>query len=232
MKKTILFALKSTIPILCGYLCIGIAFGIMMAEAGYNWLWTLLCSAVVYAGSMQIVLVGLLAAGAPLVTVAFMTLLINCRHIFYGLSFVDRFRHMGRAYPYMVSALTDETFSVLCSLKCPDDVEEDRAALLITLLDHIYWIAGSVLGAVAGSLIPFDMTGVDFAMTALFAVIFIDQWKTYETHLPAVIGLACAAVFLLVLGPDHFILPALIATVALLLVFRPVIFGRQRSAVL
>jgi 4-azaleucine resistance transporter AzlC len=232
MKKTVLFALKSTVPILCGYLCIGIAFGILMADAGYNWLWTTLCSVVIYAGSMQIILVGLLAAGAPLGTVAVMTLLVNCRHIFYGLAFVDKFRYMGRAYPYMVSSLTDETFSALCSLKCPDDVEEDRAALLISLLDHLYWVVGSAVGAVAGSLIPFNMTGVDFAMTALFVVIFVDQWKTAQTHLPALIGFVSVAVCLLALGPDRFILPSLIAAVALLMVCRPVIYGKQRRGAL
>ena len=140
--------------------------------------------------------------------------------MFYGLSFLEKFRQMGRRYPYMVFSLTDETYSLICSLKVPPEYSEDDALFLISLLDHIYWIFGSVLGALLGQIVPFDTTGIDFAMTALFIVIFTEQWLSYPTHLPAILGFICAVISLVIFGPSNFILPALIVTVTLLFVCR------------
>lgn len=220
MNRTVVFALRQTLPILFGYVFIGIAFGMVMQEAGYPWPWALAASVFVYAGSMQFVMAGFLTAATPLLTVALMTLAINSRHVFYGLSFVDKFRHMGKAYPYMVCSLTDETYSVLCACRYPPEVDAHRAALLIALFDQVYWVAGSVLGAVLGAVLPWDMTGIDFSMTALFTVILIDQVRAAEPRLPAVIGGASALLFLLLLGPDRFLLPALAVTAAGLLLLR------------
>jgi 4-azaleucine resistance transporter AzlC len=220
VRREFAFALKTTIPVACGYLFLGMAFGILIQQAGYGPIWAFFSSLFVYAGSMQFIMVSLLAAGAPLATVAVTTFLVNARHIFYGLGFIDRFRRMGARFPYMALSLTDETYSVLCSLDVPPGLDGDNSFFFIALLDHTYWILGSVLGAVAGQLLPFDMTGVDFTMTALFVVIFVDQWKAFPTHIPAVTGLACAVASLLLFGPDNFLLIALIAAVGILVALR------------
>lgn len=219
MKKVLSYSFIKTLPVACGYLFLGIAFGILMSAAGYNAFWSLCCSIFIYGGSMQFVLVSLLTAGAPLATVAVMTLFINGRHIFYGLGFIEKFRKMGRKYPYMVLSLTDETYSLLCS-PFPADIDESRASFIIALLDHSYWVLGSFLGGILGQALPFDFTGIDFSMTALFTVIFIEQWKASKTHIPAMIGAGTALVFLVVLGADKFLLPTVCVTVAILAVFK------------
>ena len=143
------FSLRQTVPVLCGYLFLGIAFGLLLQQAGYSWPWALLISCVVYAGSLQFVLVGMLGGGfASLLSVALTTLSVNSRHLFYGLSFLDTFRRMGRARPYMIFSLTDETYSLLCGVKIPDDLRADKVRLWMSALDHGSWIAGSVIGAV------------------------------------------------------------------------------------
>lgn len=217
---TFKYALVKSVPVLFGYLFLGSAFGIMIAQAGYNALWAFFCSLFIYAGSGEFLLVSLLVAVEPLYTCAVMTFLVNSRHIFYGLTFIDKFRSTGKFYPYMIFSLTDETYSVLCSTKYPPHVDEKKCMFYITLLHHTYWIAGSVIGAVAGQLIPFDFKGVDFSMTALFVVIFIEQWKSSTTHIPAYCGIGCALGCLLIFGADNFILPSLILTVTLLLFLR------------
>ena len=201
-----------------GYLFLGFAFGVLMTQAGYSAVWCALSSVLIYAGSMQFILVELLASGAGLGLAAVMTLLINSRHLFYGLSFVGRFRGMGLSKLYAIFALTDETYSVLCAL--PEELSTPGRILRISLLDHLYWITGSVLGGLAGAALPFDTTGLDFCMTAFFAIIFIEQWLSAGVHAPAATGLVSAAVFLALLGPDAFILPSLAATVIVLLLAR------------
>ena len=219
MRQTVRFAFYKTIPVLLGYLFLGLAFGLLLQEAGYSFWWALLSSGIVYAGSIQFVLVEFLSGGTGLLTVAVMTLLINSRHAFYGLSFVEKFRKM-KTYPYMIFSLTDETYSLLCSLKVPEGIDEKKAMFLIALFDQLYWVAGSVLGAALGQVLPFDMTGIDFAMTALFVTIFVDQWREAKSHLPAIVGLCSAAVCLLIFGGSNFILPSLIITVGILMALR------------
>ena len=221
MKKEVLrevhFAFTQTIPVLLGYLFLGIAFGLLIQDAGYSFWWAFFCSLFIYAGSMQFVLVTLLTGGVSLIYAAVMTLFINGRHIFYGLSFIEKFRKMGKAYPYMIFSLTDETYSVLCSLRVPDMMDEKRISFLIALFDHSYWIIGSVLGAVIGELITFDTTGIDFSMTALFVVIVLNQWMESREHRPALIGAIIGMVCLFLFGADKFLLPALTITVLALL---------------
>ena len=219
MRQTVRFAFYKTIPVLLGYLFLGLAFGLLLQEAGYSFWWALLSSGIVYAGSIQFVLVEFLSGGTGFLTVAVMTLLINSRHAFYGLSFVEKFRKM-KTYPYMIFSLTDETYSLLCSLKVPEGIDEKKAMFLIALFDQFYWVAGSVLGAALGQVLPFDMTGIDFAMTALFVTIFVDQWREAKSHLPAIVGLCSAAVCLLIFGGSNFILPSLIITVGILMALR------------
>ena len=225
MKKALRPAFTVTIPVLCGYLFIGFAFGVMLRDAGFTAPWAFLSSLTIYAGSGQYLLVSLLAANSSLVTVAVMTLLLNCRHIFYGLSILDTFYQMGRAKWYMIFSLTDATYSLLCSLKTPDGVDPAAMRFLISVLDQSYWIIGSVIGAIIGGVLPFDTTGIDFAMTALFTVIFVEQWKSSKCHIPAFLGLGAAAVSLTLLGPDNFILPAMMAICVMLVALRGKLAG-------
>ena len=225
MKKAFRPAFTATIPVLCGYLFIGFAFGVMLRDIGFGSIWSFFCSLSIYAGSGQYLLVSLLAARASLVTVAVMTLLLNCRHIFYGLSFLETFHAMGHRKWYMIFSLTDETYSLLCSLKTPDGVDPAAMRFLISVLDQSYWIIGSVIGAIIGGVLPFDTTGIDFAMTALFTVIFVEQWKSSKCHIPAFLGLGAAAVSLTLLGPDNFILPAMMAICVMLVALRGKLAG-------
>ncbi len=223
MKKAAGFALIKTIPVFLGYIFLGTAFGLLLQQAGAGVIWALLISLFVYAGSMQFALVGILTEGLGFAATAVMTLLINSRHVFYGLTFIECFRKMKAAGPYMVFSLTDETYSLLCSAQKPDDFTDREWRLtffFISLFNHCYWAAGSVAGALMGEFLPFDTTGIDFAMTALFIVICINQWQETKDHLPAKTSFFCGVLCLALFGPSGFILPALIATAALLLLFR------------
>lgn len=223
-KATFRFAVEKSLPVLFGYLFLGSAFGIMLYEAGYNFIWAIFISLVVYAGSGQFLLVSLLSSGAAIPTVAVMTLFINSRHMFYGLSFIEKFKKGGWRYPFMIFTLTDETYSVNTSFSTvPDKVDEPKARYLIGLFDHIYWIIGSVIGSLAGQIIPIDFTGIDFSMTALFIVIFIDLVREQRGIEKSVgfIGIICAVICLIIFGAEKFLLPALVITVAVLSAARP-----------
>lgn len=211
-------AFQRTVPVMCGYLVVGVAFGLLLEDAGYGVLWAFLISCVVYAGSMQFVLVSFLTGSLSFLSMALTTLAVNCRHLFYGLSFLDEFQQMGAKKPYMIFSLTDETYSLLCSMKGEERPDKAKLSFLMSLFDQSYWVAGSVLGSLAGNLIPFDLTGIDFAMTALFVVIFLEQWLSNGGRRSALIGLGCGVASLLLLGPDGFLLPALVSSVALLLI--------------
>lgn len=228
-KSELHFAFLRTVPVLLGYLCLGMGFGLMLQDVGYHFVWAFFCSLFIYSGSMQYMLVTLLSGGASLVYAALMTLFINGRHIFYGISFVDSFKQMGKAYPYMIFSLTDETYSVICSLRVPKGLNENRVKFFIALLDHGYWITGCVLGCVLGQLISFNTAGVDFSMTALFIVIVMNQWKENGTHLPAIIAAIVGISFLIILGPDKFLLPALIAVVIPLSLFKKKILSLKEE---
>lgn len=220
MKNAAKFAFIKTIPILLGYIFLGIAFGLLLQKSGLGVFWAFLISTLVYAGSMQFALVGILTGGLSLITTAVMTLFINSRHAFYGLTFIERFKEMKKSYPYMVASLTDETYSLLCSMARPKDFSDrdwKLATLFVSFFDQCYWVTGSVLGALMGQMITFDTTGIDFAMTALFVVICTDQWKAAKTHIPAAVGFICGILFLLLIRSSNFILPALAATAAILI---------------
>ena len=214
-------AFRITVPVLVGYLAIGIAFGLMLEAIGYNFIWAFFMSLTIYAGSGQYLGVSLLDLGAALSQVALLTLLLNFRHIVYGLSLLEKFQtiHGFRKF-YMIFSLTDETYALLTSVRVPDNVRPTDFYFAIALLDHSYWILGSIIGSVAGALLKFDTTGVDFAMTALFVVIAVGQWKEHKQHLPAILGGVCTFIALSLIGPDNFLLPALGAIVVLLLGLR------------
>lgn len=203
------FALKQTVPILFTYIFIGIAYGVMMEKAGYGPIWSFLSALFIFAGSMQIVMVPLLQAGVPLWNLALMTLLINARHLFYGIAFIDPFAKMGWRYPYMVFSLTDETYSILCFADCQNQADPQKATFYIALLNHSYWVVGCTLGALAGQLLDWDLRGIDFSATALFTVVVVNHWQEYPSKIPIFVGLGSSIFFYLLMGPGNFILPAL-----------------------
>ncbi len=217
-KKAFRRAFPYTIPVLTGYLFIGIAFGVMYAEKGYSFLWAILMSVLVFAGSGQYLAVNFFVPGISFVQAIFLTFMVNVRHVFYGISLVERFNRFGKSRWYMIFGLTDETYSLLCTTNVPEDVDEEKFLFAITLLDHFYWILGSAIGAIAGTILPINSEGIDFAMTALFIVIFIEQWIQKKNRIPAVIGVVTAWISLLIFGADGFVLPAMLLILLILFV--------------
>lgn len=227
LQNSFRYALRRSLPILVGFFPLGTAYGILMAKAGYNALWTGLTSLFVYAGSLQMLMIGFFTASTPIMTVIVASLLLNSRHIFYGLSFLDKFNSYGPWKYFLIYGLPDESYSLLCSYVPQEGVEEKWVHVFDTALIWLYWIAFSVLGCIAGSLIPFDLTGIDFAMTALFIVILVDQLKGASSRLPAAVSLISAALCLLLFGPDNFLLPSLLVTLAALAALRGRLEGKE-----
>ena len=213
-------ALPRTLPVLAGYLVLGVAFGLLLNSIGLGVFWAAAMSILVYAGSAQFLAVSLIGASASLPQVALLTFLLNFRHFFYGLSMVSRYQGVGKRKLYLAFALSDETNAILAGALPPAQVDPADYYFAVSLLDQCYWVAGSLIGATVGQLITFDTTGVDFAMTALFVVLAVEQWKSARRHAPALFGVCCGVVCLLIFGPDLFLIPALAAIVALLLLFR------------
>lgn len=224
------FAVKNTVPIFFTYLFIGIAFGILMSDAGYSVLLTTASSLFIYAGSMQLVMVPMMASGASLLSLAVMAFFVNARHVFYGIGFIEKFRRMGWRYPYMILALTDETYSVLCSVKYDEGLDQARASFLIALLNHSYWIFGSFVGACAGRFLQFDMRGIEFSATALFLVVVVNQWRQYRSRLPFLTAAVSALGFYLLLGKEYFLIPTLVSCLAGLLLLRKPVEQREGIA--
>ncbi len=208
-KETWKLAFVKSLPIMCSYFFLGAAYGIMMEETGFPWYVALLLSVTVYTGAFQFVLITFLSTGASLLTIAITALLMNSRQSFYSLTFLNDFKRMGKRKLYMIHSLTDETYAVNCTLELPRKEKEDTM-FGVALLSHCYWMAATVVGAVLGQLIPFELEGIDFCMTALFVIIFMDQWKKASSHIPALAGLTCGIVCLLIFGQSSFILPALL----------------------
>lgn len=221
MKKVIKNGFIKSLPVMAGYVVLGIGFGILLKKAGYGLFWSFLMGLTIYAGSMQYVAVSLLTSGASLISVALTTLMVNARHLFYGISMIDKYEGAGKKKGYMIFALTDETYSILCSDDVPKDLDRHWYSFFVSLFNQCYWILGCVLGSVLGTVITFDTAGIEFSMTALFVTVFVEQWLSRKEHLPAIIGLLCSIVCLAIFGADSFLIPTMIAiTVALL-------FGRK-----
>lgn len=218
--KALKAAFPHTIPVLTGYLFLGFAFGILLSSKGYSVGWAIAMSTVIYAGAMQFVAISLLTAAYQPLYAFVITLVVNARHLFYGISMLGQFSETGRKKPYLIFGLTDETFSILCSAEPPRDIDRGWFMFFISLLNQIYWIIGSALGGMLGSMIAFNTKGIDFVMTALFVVIFIEQWKSQKYHTPAIIGIAASAVCLLIFGASNFIIPAMVMIVVLLTLLR------------
>ena len=219
-KRALKAAFPRTLPVMAGYLVLGFGFGVLLTSRGYSFWWGLLMSVFIYAGSMQYVAIGLMAGGASLVSAALMTLMINARHLFYGISMLDEYRDTGRKKPYLIFSLTDETYSLVCRAKVPEEVSKGLYYFFISALNQSYWVLGSLLGCLAGELLVFDSRGVAFSMTALFVVIFTQQWLDARDRRPAVIGLVCTLLSLLIFGRERFLLPAMGLILLCLSLFR------------
>ncbi|PAF45097.1 AzlC family ABC transporter permease [Helicobacter sp. 11S02596-1] len=203
-------AFPHTIPIMLGYVLMGMAFGVLLQKNGYDFIWAFFMAVFIYAGAMQFVAVGLLASGVGIWSVFLLSLMVNARQIFYAIGMLGAFEKMGKKLPYMIHALTDETFALLNLKKPSPGIDKAYFMFFIALLNHIYWVIGCVSGALLGSKIVFDPAGIDFIMTAIFIVIFIEHWKANPSHIPALIGLIVSFICLVVFGAGVFLLPALV----------------------
>ena len=210
-------AFPATIPVLTGYGCSGLAYGLLMAANGYGPLWSTLMSAIGFGGSMQYVAITLLVTAFDPLQAFLLALMVNARHIFYGISMLDKYKGLGKVRPFLIYVLSDETFSLASTLEPPEGVERKDFYFWISLLDYGYWVAATALGGLLGRFLTFDTTGLDFALTALFVVLFLEQWKKKENRPAGVVGVACAAVSLAVFGAERLVIPAMVLILAVLL---------------
>ena len=213
-------AFLTSLPVMAGYVVLGIGFGILLRNAGFGLPWAFAMAVAIYAGSMQYVGVGLLAGGADIVTTILTTVMVNARHLFYSISMIDRYKNAGRYKPYLIFALTDETYSLLCSGDTPDQEHADLYRFLVSLFNQLYWITGCVLGSLLGAVLPFSSAGIEFSMTALFIASFTEQWLRTRDHLPALTGLLSTLTCLLLFGPEGFLIPAMLLITFILTLLR------------
>ena len=224
-------AFYKSVPVMAGYMILGIGFGILMDNAGYGVLWSFAMSLFMFAGSMQYVGISLLTGGASIITTALTTFMVNARHLFYSISMIDRYKGTGKYKPYLIFGLTDETYSLLCvgdepgvSDHAPGSPEYaadlNRYRFFVTLFDHSYWVTGCVLGSLIGAFLPFSTEGIEFSMTALFIASFTEQWLKTHDHIPAVTGLLGTLICLVIFGPENFLIPAMLLITAVLTVLR------------
>ena len=213
-------AFPHTIPVLTGFLFLGIAYGVLMSSKGYGPVWSTLMSAIGFGGSMQFVAISLLTAAFDPAQAFFLSCMVNARHLFYGLSMLEKYRGLGLARIPLVYTLCDETFSLVSTVEPPPGVDRKYFYLSISLLDYAYWVGATALGGVLGHLLPFDFTGLDFALTALFVVLFIEQVTKRENRASGGIGLVCSVAALAAFGADNMVIPAMVLTMAVLLLGR------------
>ncbi len=216
-REDIRKAFIASIPVMAGYIVLGAGFGIVLETKGLGLIWAVAMSVFIYAGSMQYVAIELITGGASLITTALTTLMVNARHLFYGISMVDKYKGAGKKKPYLIFALTDETYSLVCSDESVKDVNNKYLYYFtVSLLNQIYWITGTVIGSLSGRMINFSTEGIDFALTALFVTIFTEQWISEKNHGPAIAGLESSILCLVVFGKDNFLIPAMCCIVAVL----------------
>lgn len=235
-KSKALSALKSafphTIPVFAGYLVLGFGFGLLLQSKGYNFLWAILMSITIYGGSMQYVGVDILSSGAGILTTAIMSLMIQARHTFYGLSLLAKYKGIGKTKPYLIFGITDETYSLVTSVDPPKDINKGLFYFWMTLLDQCYWIVGGALGALFGQMVHINTKGVDFSMTSLFVVILTDNLmkKKGKERIPSFIGLGISFVCLMIFGAENFLIPAMICIAIALMVLRPMLSKEKEDA--
>ena len=218
-KGSVAAAFPHTVPVLTGFLVLGIAYGMLMQSKGYGAPWALLMSGVAYCGSMQFAAISLLTSAFDPLGAFVMSLLVNARHLFYGVSLLEKYRGIGSAKPVLIYLLCDETFSII-SVEPPEGVRPGNFYLAISVLDYLYWVGGTLLGSLAGQFIRFDTTGLDFALTGLFVVLFIEQVSNPKNRASGVVGLGCSVAALAVFGADRLVIPAMILVLAALLIGR------------
>ena len=210
LKRAAYTALPHSLPILAGYGFLGLTYGICMSVNGLNPLWTLLMCIFVFGGSVQIVAVSLMTAAFDPLNAFIITFVLCARHIFYGISMLGKYKNLGLKKLYMIFGLVDETFSINYSAEPPEDVDRGWFMFFVTLFDQIYWVVGSTVGAVFGTLINFSTEGIEFVMTSMFVVIFVNQWQKDKNHLSAIYGIAISLICLVIFGADNFIIPSMI----------------------
>lgn len=230
IKTAFRAAFPKTIPVLAGYLVLGFGFGLLLQSKGYNFLWAILMSITIYGGSMQYVGVDLLSNGAGIISAMMVSLLIQARHLFYGLSLLTKYENIGRVKPYLIFGITDETYSLISLTERPKDVNKGWYYFFITLLDQCYWIVGSTLGAVFGEIVHINTKGVDFSMTSLFIVLLVDNLlkaKGRIGRLPSYIGIVISLICLLIFGADNFLIPSMLGIGVTLMLLRKVLSGDE-----
>ena len=220
VKRAFLTALPYTLPIFAGFWFLGIAYGVYMNVSGFSFWYPMLMALVIFGGSLEFIVVSiLLSPFAPLQALV-ISLLVQARHLFYGISMLDKYRGWGWKTPYLIFGMCDESFSINYTVQIPEGVDKGWFMFFVTLLNQAYWVSGAALGGLLGSFIPFDTTGLDFALTAIMVVIFLEQWLKERQHYTALIGLGASALALYLFGPDNFMLPTMGAIILLLTGFR------------
>lgn len=230
-KELIKIVFLKTLPVMSGYIVLGFGFGMLLEDSGYGLPWALAMSVFIYAGSMQYVAVSLLTSGASLIAAALTTLMVNARHLFYGISMIDIYKDAGRKKPYLIFALTDETYSLVCTGETPEGCDPHLYRFLISGFNQCYWVIGSTAGSLIGSALNFNTAGISFSMTALFVTVFVEQWLTTKNHLPALIGLGVSVICLLVFGAGSFLIPTMIAITLILWLMKPLMEKRAKGGV-
>ncbi|WP_037284926.1 azaleucine resistance protein AzlC [Saccharibacillus sacchari] len=230
ISKAFRAAFPVTLPILAGFMFLGIAYGVFMNVSGFGAGWTFLMSLLIFAGSMEFVAVGLLLGAFNPLGALLLTLMVNARHLFYGISMLEKYKGTGWKKPYLIFGMCDESFSINYSAKIPEGVDRGWFMFFVTLLNHAYWVAGATVGGVLGSFVNFDLKGLEFVMTALFVVIFVEQWMKQKIHDSAVIGIAISVLGLILFGPDRFIIPSMIAILAMLTLTRKALERKTAEA--
>ncbi|NRD79815.1 azaleucine resistance protein AzlC [Bacillus sp. BRMEA1] len=213
-------AFPFTVPIFAGFVFLGIAYGIFMHSLGFSAIYPILMSLTIFAGSMEFVAANLLLISFNPLNALFLTLMVNARHLFYGISMLEKYRGFGKKKLYMIFGLCDESFSINCTVDVPKNIDKGWFMFFVTLLNHTYWVIGATIGGVFGSLVKFRTEGLDFVMTALFVVIFIEQWMKEKKHHSALVGLGLSTACLIIFGGNNFILPAMIAILGVLTLIR------------
>ncbi len=223
-KNGFIFAVKAafphTIPVMTGYLFLGISYGIYMNVSGFSFLYPMLMAVTIFGGSLEFVAVSMLTSTFAPIQTFFMALMIQARHLFYGLAMLEKYRGLGFKKLYLIFSLTDETFSVNCSVPVPEEIDRGKFYLAVSLLDQSYWVTGATVGGILGSLISFNTEGIDFVMTAMFTVIFLEQWLKEKKHYTALIGVISSVLCLIIFGADSFIIPTMACMLCLLAFFR------------
>jgi len=210
-------AFPATLPVMTGYLCLGMAFGVLMKTNGYGVGWSVLMSLMCFAGSMQFLTITLLTTAFDPLQAFLLSIMVNARHVFYGLSVLEQYKGLGKLRAFLIFSLTDETFSLVSTLEPPEGVERRQFYFWLSALDYAYWVTGSAVGGLLGSLLTFNTTGLDFALTALFVVLFMEQWKKKGNRPAGLVGIGCTVVSLLVFGADNLVIPAMVLILAVLL---------------